>query len=48
MDEEITALENDETCESVDRSRGKKPADCMWIYKVKQKLDDTLDRYRQD
>jgi len=37
MDEEITALENDETCESVDRSRGKKPADCMWIYIKKGK-----------
>lgn len=32
--------------EIIERRGGKKPVGCWWIYTLKQKLYDTLDRYK--
>lgn len=42
MDEKLKAVEVDETWEIVKSANSKKLAGCMWIYKVKDKSDDTL------
>ncbi|KAF5462328.1 hypothetical protein F2P56_018347 [Juglans regia] len=44
MDQELTALELNETWTIVDLPPGKKPIDCKWIYKYKFRADDTVER----
>jgi len=46
MNEEMSALERNETWEIVERPKDKKAVGCRWIYKVKYKTDGTLDRYK--
>jgi len=46
MNEEISALERNETWEIVERPKDKKAVGCRWIYTVKYKSDSTLDRYK--
>lgn len=44
--EEMKALERNGTGKIIERPGGRKPIGCEWIYLVKHKLDDTLDRYK--
>ena len=46
MNEEMSALERNETWEIVERPKDKKVVGCRWIYTVKYKSDGTLDLYK--
>ena len=46
MNEEMGALERNETWEIVERPKDKKTVGCRWIYTVKYQVDGTLDRYK--
>jgi len=46
MNEEMNALERNETWEIVERPKDKKAVGCRWIYTVKYKSNGTLDRYK--
>lgn len=43
---ELDALEANETWELVKLSKGKKPIGSRWVYKVKYRLDGTVERYK--
>lgn len=45
MEDEIRALENNQTWEMIDLP-GKKPIRCKWAYKVKLKANGELERYK--
>ncbi|KAF5468773.1 hypothetical protein F2P56_012898, partial [Juglans regia] len=44
MEQELTALELNETWSIVDLPLGKKPIDCKWVYKYKFHADGTIER----
>jgi len=46
MNEEMSALEKNQTWEIVDRSLDKKSVGCKWVFSLKYKSDGTLDRYK--
>ncbi|KAK1621013.1 hypothetical protein QYE76_026530 [Lolium multiflorum] len=46
MDEEYSALLNNNTWRLVPRPHGKNLIDCKWVYKVNRKADGTIDRYK--
>lgn len=46
MNKEIEALEANNTWETIPLLKGKKVIGCKWVYKVKLKLDATLDRLK--
>jgi len=46
MNEKMSALERNENWEIVERPKIKKAVGCQWIYTVKYKSNDTLDRYK--
>ena len=46
MNEEMSALEWNETWEIVERPKDKKAVGCRWLYTVKYMSDGTLDRYK--
>jgi len=46
MNEEMSALERNETWEIVERPKDKKAVSCRCIYTVKYKFDGTLDQYK--
>ena len=46
MDEEITALLQNDTWDIVDLPEGKKTVSCRWVYTLKCKSDGSLDRYK--
>ena len=46
MNEEMGALERNETWEIVERPKDKKAVGCRWVYTVKYQVDGTLDRYK--
>ena len=46
MNEEMSALERNETWEMVERPKDNKALGCRWIYTIKYKSDGTLDRYK--
>lgn len=46
MNEEMSALERNETWDVVDRPNDKKAVGCRWIYTVKYRSDGSLDRYK--
>ncbi|CAN6485107.1 unnamed protein product [Victoria cruziana] len=46
INEELFALENNNTWEIVDLPPGKKSIGCRWIFKVKTKSDGTLERFK--
>ena len=46
MNEEMSALERNETWKIVERPKDKKAVGCRWIYTVKYKSDGTLDWYK--
>ena len=46
MNNEIKALENNNTQTSCDLPKGKKAIGCRWVYKVKFKADGSVERYK--
>ena len=42
----MDALQKNETWELVDLPSGKKPVGCKWVFAVKFKGDDSLERYK--
>ena len=46
MDEEIAALSDRGTWELVTRPAGATVVTCRWVYTVKYRVDDTIDRYK--
>lgn len=46
MQEEMVALEKNDTCDLVDLPQNKVPVGCKWVYTVKLKPDDSVDRYK--
>ena len=44
--EEIRALEKNGTWEVMTLLRGKKPMGCKWLFIMKYKADDTIERYK--
>ncbi|KAL0289674.1 UNVERIFIED_CONTAM: Retrovirus-related Pol polyprotein from transposon RE1 [Sesamum calycinum] len=46
MIDELVALEKNETWSVVDLPKGKKAIGCKWVYKVKLKLDGSVERYK--
>ena len=46
MNEEMAALEANDTWELVSLPKGKKAIGCKWVYKVKNKADGAIKRYK--
>ncbi|KAJ7962838.1 Retrovirus-related Pol polyprotein from transposon TNT 1-94 [Quillaja saponaria] len=46
MEEEIAALEQNQTWELVPKPRDVKPISCKWVYKVKRCTDGSIKRYK--
>jgi len=46
MQEEIAALETNNTWVLTDLPSNAKVIGCRWIYKIKHKADDTINRYK--
>jgi len=46
MDKEHNALMNNQTWHLVPPPKGKNIIGCKWVYKVKRKVDGTIDRYK--
>ena len=46
MKEELDALHKTGTWDFVDLPSGKSAIGCKWVYKIKTRLDDTVDRYK--
>ena len=46
MREEMSALEKNKTWEIVERSKGKNIVDCNWIFTLKYKADESLERHK--
>ena len=45
MQQELAALETNETWELTSLPVGKRPIGCYWVYKIKHHLDGNIDRY---
>ena len=46
MSEEMDSLIKNKTWEEVDRPTGRTVVDCKWVYKIKQKADGSVERYK--
>jgi Reverse transcriptase (RNA-dependent DNA polymerase) len=46
MDEELHALEKNQTWEICFLPKNKKSVGCKWIYKIKYRSDGTIERYK--
>jgi hypothetical protein len=46
MDIEFNALLSNKTCHLIAPQKDSNVIDCKWVYKVKRKADDNLDRYK--
>jgi histone deacetylase 1/2 len=46
MDSEHQALLRNQTCKLVPRLKGKNIIGCKWVFKVKRKADETIDKYK--
>ena len=46
MNEEMKSLQKNETWELVDRPPRKKLVGCQWVYTVKHKANDTIERFK--
>ncbi|XP_019251346.1 PREDICTED: uncharacterized protein LOC109230286 [Nicotiana attenuata] len=46
MRKEFEALEANNTWDIVELSKGKKPIDCKWVYKIKCRADGSVERYK--
>ena len=45
MDEEMAALDDNETWDLVQLPEGKKSIGCKWVYKVKHNVDGSVSKY---
>jgi hypothetical protein len=46
MDDEFQALSKDNTWHLVPPNNVRNVIDCKWVYKIKSKVDGSLDRYK--
>ena len=46
MSKEMDSLIKNKTWEEVDRPAGRTVVDCKWVYKIKQKADGSVERYK--
>jgi hypothetical protein len=46
MDLELDALMKNKTWHLIPAMKGRNIVGCKWVYKIKRKQDDSLDRYR--
>ena len=46
MDEELKALEQNETWKIISLPKNKKPVGCKWVYKTKYNSDGTIEMYK--
>ena len=46
MSIEYDALMKNQTCHLVPPKSGRNIIDCKWVYKIKKKVDGTIDRYK--
>jgi hypothetical protein len=46
MDQEFATLQKNRTWHLVPANQGQNLIDCKWVYKIKYKADDTVDRYK--
>lgn len=46
MRDEMKALEQNKTWETVDLLKGKRPIGCKWVYKVKYSSNSEIERYK--
>ena len=46
MNEELQALEKNNTWDIVNLPKNKKPVGCKWVYKIKYNSDGTIERYK--
>ena len=46
MDEEMVALDDNETWDLVQLPEGKKSIGCKWVYKVKHNVDGSVSRHK--
>ena len=46
MNDEMRSFQKNQTWELVDLPPGKKPVGCRWIYTIKYKADDSIERYK--
>ena len=46
MEEEMWALASNDTWNLVDRPKHSKPIRCKWIYKIKYKVDGSVNKYK--
>ncbi|XP_057997456.1 uncharacterized mitochondrial protein AtMg00820-like [Hevea brasiliensis] len=46
MEEEIIALERNQTWELVPKPRDVKPISCKWVYKIKQRTNGSIERFK--
>ncbi|GKV25016.1 hypothetical protein SLEP1_g34527 [Rubroshorea leprosula] len=46
MDEEIAAIERNNSCELIELSKGKKTIGVKWVYKTKLKENEEVDKYK--
>jgi len=46
MDTEMETLKKNKAWKLVALSDGKKPVSCKWVFKVKYKVDGTVERYK--
>jgi hypothetical protein len=46
MEEEMAALNRNHTWTLTTLPRGRSPVDCRWIYKLKHRVDGSIERYK--
>ena len=46
MEEEIDALKQNETWDLVPKPKHVKPISCKWVYKIKSRLNGSIERYK--
>ena len=46
MQQELSALEANDTWVEAALPKGKKPISCKWVYKIKKHADGTVERYK--
>jgi hypothetical protein len=46
MDDEFSALQRNKTRRLVPPEKGKNVIDSKWVFKIKRKVDGTIDRYK--
>ena len=46
MEEEIVALEQNQTWKLVPKPKDVKPISCKWVFKIKRRTDGSVERYK--